>query len=117
MQRLSGHYQCACVRVFMAVQNYCLLNRFKIQWPRWSITAKGRVDTNRPSWTTTITSSLPRGGKKRHNGPDCPEQNDHVSQRPRRDYQDDKETPDSGSPKLDAEITIGGATEVKPLKR
>ena len=44
-------------------------------------------------------------------------QNDHVSQRPERDYQDDKETPDSGSPKLDAEIAIGGATEVKSLKR
>lgn len=67
---------------------------------------------------TQLDFQLPsRGSKKRHNGPSCPEQNDHVSQRPRRDYQDDKETPDSGSPKLDAEIVIGGAAEVKPLKR
>ena len=65
---------------------------------------------------TQLDFQLPsRSSKKRHNGHCCPEQNDHVSQR--RDYQDDKETPDSGSPKLDAEIVIGGAAEVKPLKR
>ena len=31
MQRLSGHYQCGYVlHIFMVVQNYCLLNRYKI---------------------------------------------------------------------------------------
>ena len=96
----------------MAVKNYCLLNRFKIPWPRWSITVKGRVDTNRPN----LTSNFLPGAAKSVTMAIAVRSKMTMLVR-RRDYQDDKETPDSGSPKLDAEIVIGGAAEVKPLKR
>ena len=89
MQRLSGHYQCGYVlHIFMVVQNYCLLNRYKIH--------HSLCRDRRSKQKAEKDFLQAREGRNKNSvSPCCQLQNDHVShvrQRLGRDYRDDNQS-------------------------